>query len=288
MKRFIIIVLCLAVSRLSVWAQEPVHEFSVFTGLGLSSLRYQLSQGDRSGGFGGDFGVCYTYFRSDVRVTGTGRVFHEQWGILAGLGLGFYNAKSTMGNNEEIVIEGLRDNDIVPDRFNLHSTLTGYKESQKTTYLNIPVMAQFQLDRYYALTGFKFGIPVGGKFKSKDATIINKAYYPDYENELTGPNSQGLGTFAHKSDGKIKFGVTLMWTFEGGLNWRLTKNFSLYSGVYFDVGLNNAAKNLQKQFVEFDYNAAGNRFSTNSMMSSFTERVNIMAVGVKLRLAYVR
>ena len=287
MKRFIIIiVLFFAVSRLYVCAQEaPTHEFSAFTGFGLSPLRYQLSQGDRSGGIGGDFGVGYTWYRTNVRVTGTGKVFNERWGIFTGLGLGLYNAKANLDNEKKVTGE-LEDSE--KDIFDLTTTLSRYKETQKATYLNIPVMAQFQLERYYLLGGFKFGIPLGGKYKSKDATLYNVAYYPKYENELKAPKTQGLGTFDQKdSNGKLKYGVALMFSLEGGVNWRINRNFSLYSGLYFDVGLINVAKNKQKQFVEFDYKTA-DVFTTNSVMSAFTDKVNIMAVGVKARLAYVR
>lgn len=295
MKRFIIsiIVLISSVSCQYVWAQEaPKHEFSVYNALGLSSLRYHLSQGDRSGGFGGDFGVGYTWYRTNVRVTGTGKVFYEQWGIFTGLGLGLYNAKAKL-NEVKKVTEDMVDSE--NDPFVLNTTLKGYKETQKTTYLNIPVMAQFQIERYYILTGLKFGIPLGGKYKSKDATVTNIAYYPgydpDYISPIQGPRTQGLGVFPDKdSDGKLKFGVALMLSLEGGVNWRINKNFSLYSGMYFDIGLNNNFKDKKLPFVEFDYNAAevSSRFTTNSVLNSFTEKVNIMAVGVKVRLAYVR
>jgi len=283
------IILIFAVSSLYAWSQEaPVHEFSAYTGFGLSPLRYQLSQGDRSGGFGGDFGVGYTWYRTNVRITGTGKVFNERWGIFSGLGLGLYGAKAKL-DDEKKVTENLKDSE--NDIFDLPTTLSGYKETQRAIYLNIPVMAQFQLERYYVLGGLKFGIPLGGKYKSKDATLTNVAYYPEYENYLYGPKTQGLGTFDHQnSDGKLKYGVVLMLSLEGGVNWRINRNFSLYSGLYFDFGLNNVSKNKQKQFVEFDYKTAdvNSRFTTNSVMSVFTDKVNIMAVGVKARLAYVK
>jgi len=292
MKRLIIIiVLFSAVSSQYVCAQEvPVHEFSAYTGFGLSSLRYQLLQGNRSGGFGGDIGVGYTWYRTNVRVTGTGRVFNERWGIFTGLGLGLYNAKSKLGKDEKINIENLIDSE--GDRFNLRSTLSKYKETNRAMYLNIPAMAQFQIERYYVLGGFKFGIPLGGKYKSKDATLLNEAIYPTFGNYwISSPKTEGLGNFSDKkSDSKLKYGVTVMLALEGGVNWYINRHFSLYSGVYFDIGLNNVSKNKHLPFVEFDYKAADipSRFSTNSMMSAFSEKVNIMAVGVKARLAYVK
>ena len=285
MKKFMSIILFSAVSCLYVWAQEaPVHEFSAYSGFGLSSFRYKLSQGNRSGGFGGDFGVGYTWYRTNVRVTGTGKVFNERWGIFTGLGLGLYNAKAKF--SAETVEQETRDSE--SDPILLNSTLSGYKEKQRLTSLNIPVMAQFQIERYYVMTGFKFGIPVGSKYKSKNATLTNKAYYPEYENWLEEPRPQGLGSFQKASDGKLKFGMSVMLTLEGGVNWRLDRHFSLYSGMYFDVGLNNAAKNKKQSFVNYTTSAGKADVSTNSMMAAFTEKANMMAVGVKVRLAYVK
>ena len=127
MKKYvIIIVLFFALSNQYLWAQEaPTHEFSAYAGLGLSSLRYQMTQGDRSGGFGGDFGVGYTWYRTNVRVTGTGKVFNERWGIFTGLGLGLYGAKTKL-NDEKKETKDLVDSE--RDKFDLTTTLTGYRK----------------------------------------------------------------------------------------------------------------------------------------------------------------
>ena len=151
-------------------AAQGIHEYSVYASGGFSALRYQLSLGERSGGGGGDFGLGYTYFRTKERVTGTGKIFQEYWGIHTGLGFGLYNAKASV-DNQETIQKGLRDNDGPGDLFDLYTTLSGYKETQRTVFLNIPVMAQFHLDQYYVMGGFKFGIPLSGKYTSKNATL---------------------------------------------------------------------------------------------------------------------
>ena len=86
MKRLIIIVTLFTFSSLYVLAQE----LSVYLGGGFSPLSYTLSQGGRSGGMGGDFGVGYTYF------------FKETIGFHSGLGLGFYNAKTEVGTGQAV------------------------------------------------------------------------------------------------------------------------------------------------------------------------------------------
>jgi hypothetical protein len=295
----LIIILVAAISSLHLSAQA-VHEFSVHTGGGLSTLRYQLSSGDYSGGFGGDFGIGYTYFSVKERAVKTGKVFQEHWGIHTGIGLGFYNAKAKL-NNVKTVTANLDDGDAVFNKFDLHTILSGYNETQKAVFLNIPVMASFQIEQFYVMTGIKFGIPLNGKYNSKDATLTNLAYYPELNGWLPDPNNlekapkfRGLGEFKGKKyDGKIDLGVSTMLSLETGMKWSLNDNLVLYTGMYFDYGLNNVVKGGNKPFINYPLNNPEN-FTTNSVLSSyidssksstFTDKVNVMAVGIKLRLA---
>ena len=300
MKKLItlIVTLVVAMNSLHISAQA-IHEFSVYGSSGLSTLRYQLSMGDRSGGFGGDFGAGYTYLILRERAVETGTVSHQQWGIHTGIGLGFYNAKAKL-NNQTAITKGLNDGELFFSNFDLYSTISGYKETQKAILLNIPVMAQYQLDQYYFMGGFKFGIPLSGKYKSKGATLTNKAYYPELGSWATTQEFRGYGTFTGmNSNGKIDLGVSTMFSLESGMMWRIDDNFSLYTGAYFDYGLNNVVKGKKNQFVNYNtYNPTD--FTTNSVLSSsysddskptaiaFTDKVNTMAVGIKVRLTFIK
>jgi len=294
MKKIIIIILFAAMSSLYVSAQA-IHEYSVYGGSGLSTLSYQLAQGDRSGGVGGNFGMGYTYFRTKQTITGTGNIFSQYWGIHTGLGFGFYNAKAKL-NNVETITKGLNDGEATFNKFDLYTTLSEYNESQKAVYLNIPVMALFQIEQIYVMGGFKFGIPVNGKYKSKDATLTNKAYYPDLDNWLDSQEFAGYGVFRNNSNGKLKHGITAMLALESGWKWYINSNFSIYTGVYLDCGLNNISKNSKKSFVNYVSDHAGD-FTTNSVLFSyqdnkelsvFSEKAKMMAVGIKIRLAYCK
>ena len=261
------------------------HEFSAYLGGGLSTLRYKPSLGDRSGRMGADFGVGYTNLRSIERVTGTETIYRQQWGIHTGIGLSWYNAKANL-NNVTAVTPDKRDSE--GDRFDLHTKLSGYNEKQNTLYLNIPAMALFQIDRYYAMGGFKFGIPLNRKYKSKDATLTNEAWYIDLENWAKNQTFAGYGTFGPKKfDGQLDLGVMVMLALEAGATWRVSSKLTLYTGVYFDYGLNNVAKGKQKDFINYDARNARD-FTTNSVVSSFTDKVHMMAFGVKARIAMVK
>jgi len=288
----IIIILFAAMSSLYVSAQA-IHEFSIYGSGGFSTLSYQLSQGDKSGGVGGDFGVGYTFFLSKERVTETGKILRQNWGIHTGLGIGLYNAKAKL-NNVETITEKLDDGEAIYSEFDLYTTLSGYNETQKAVFLNIPVMACFQMEQIYFMGGLKFGIPIGGKYESKDATLTNKAYYKDLDVWLDSPKFAGYGKFTNSSDGKLKQDVTIMLSLETGWNWYINDHFSLYTGLYFDLGLNNVYKNNKNSFINFDMKNPKD-FTTNSVLSSyqddkvlsvFSEKVKVMAIGVKVRLAF--
>jgi len=231
----------------------------------------------------------------------TGTVTHQSWGIHVGLGLGLYNAKAKLNNaKEEIVTANLRDPD--GDRFNLFTTLSGYEETQTAMFLNIPVMAQFNINSIYVMGGIKTGIPLNGKYKSNVVNLSNKAQYIGLGNvTATAPEFVGFGEFKdQKYDGDIDLGVNVALALEAGMNWSIGDNLLLYGGIYFDYGLNNISKDEKLKFIDYSAGTSSkpeSSFIANSVLSSyandrtsiaFTDKVNTMAVGIKLRLAFRR
>jgi len=289
MKKIIIIILFAALSSQYVSAQAE-HEFSAWAGGGLSSLLYSPSKGSSNAGAGGEFGLGYTFFSGKSQAAETGKVVRAKWGIHSGIGLGLYGAKAGV-DNETTVRENVPDSDN-GDLFDLHTTLTGYEETQHAMFLNIPVMALYQIEPYYIMAGFKFGIPLAGKFKPKEATYFNEAEYKQYGTWLSEQEFAGLGTFRRKSpDGSLDLGTTVMLSLEGGYKWQINSRLMLYAGVYFDYGLNNSLKGgSQKPFINYNYtpeNPTGG-FTNNSVMSAFNKKTNLMAAGVKVRLAFMK
>ena len=217
------------------------------------------------------------------------------WGIHVGMGLGIYNATAKL-NNVETITANLRDNE--NDRFDLHSKLSGYNETQTAMFLTIPVMGQYNIDQFYVMGGIKTGIPLNGKYKSKDATLTNRAYYPAWDNWAETQEFRGYGVFRGKSfDGDLDLGVSFMLALEAGMNWNLGGNLVLYSGAYFDYGLNDISKGDKQRFINSEIFATSDasNFTANSVLASysdgskstaFTDKVNTMAVGIKLRLAF--
>ncbi|MCL2073614.1 MAG: hypothetical protein FWH18_06825 [Marinilabiliaceae bacterium] len=279
MKKPFFLTIFVAVSSVFAFSQAT-HEISAFVGGGLSNITYKLPSGNKSAGIGATFGAEYTYF------------LDYNLGIHTGLGLNFCNANAKV-DNVKMISANFTDNE--GDVFNMHSTLSKYKEKQSAIYLNIPIMAIYQIDNYYALGGFKVGIPISAKYKSEDATITNEGYYPIYNNWAKTQEFAGFGTFqGRNSDGDFDLRIAFMLSLEAGMKIFINKDLMLYSGLYFDCGLNNIKKNEYTAFINYN-NKSPENFSTNSILTSYTdesettkfvEKANLISFGIKVRVSF--
>jgi len=265
---------------MSVIAQSGrTDEVSIHVSGGYSPLLYTLSKGNSSGGFGGDFGAGYTYFFPSVeKISESGTIKRMQWGIFGGLGLGIYTASAKL-DGETAITENLEDSE--GDLFEMRSTFSGYQENQRATFLNIPVMAMYQFDMFYFLGGFKMAIPLKGSFRTNDASVNHVGWYEEYRNSATSQTIEGFGEFPIRSSkgNNLDLGFTMMLSLEAFMKYKIDSNLSLYYGIYFDYGLNNSLKG--GNFVDYDRENS----TTNSVLNSLAPKANIMAVGVKVRLA---
>ena len=259
-------------------AQDAIHEYSIFGGGGLSALRYSPTVGSQRGSFGGEFGLGYTYSRKQW----------GPWGIHAGAGVSLYGAKATINNQpERFITEHLIDNE--GDIFEMRTLLSNYEEKHTALILHIPVMGRYAHNQFFGMLGFKFGIPLSGKFStSGSSTLSNHAYYPDYHNTLTSQTFAGFGDFQdYTSKGSHDFGMSIALALEGGMKWNIGDNLLLYAGLYFDIGLNDVARGGNFHYVDYEAGVPAS-FSTNSILSALDEKAGVIAAGVKLRLALRR
>ncbi len=279
---------------LSVGAQDiSKHEVSVYGGGGLSTLDYKVRLGHKSRGAGGEFGVGYSYKLSNVVRVNTG------------VELALYAGKLRQYNfnyNQTGVIDNYGTNPSGYE-YEYYSSVKNYEEKNTSMFVNIPVMAQFSLleDKVYLAGGIKIGIPVSGKAKSTTNKFVNNAYFPELDNWADNQEFMSLGTFqngSYESDYDLKMAYIL--SLEAGYKWKLNEGMSLYTGAYFDYGLNNIQDNSGKSFVNLNKNANGVDFTTESMLNSnymlgdkdlgdvrnesFTRKIKVMALGVKVRL----
>lgn len=261
------------------------HELSVEVGGGLSTLNYNVLYGNQKDGWAGEFGTAYSYF------------FSPKFNLRSGANLSFYQAKATLSN-----LADSYDAYDGEEYFDFRYKVNSYEENQHALYLNIPIMAEFRFgknEKFYAGAGGKFGLPLLGKYKTSKNSFKTSGYFPSTNVELEEPEFMGFGSFNNmytKDD--IDLHVTVMLSLEAGAKWQLSEKFRLYTGVYFDYGLNNIIRNNSHQpLIRYTkVNSRGfilngiptsNYTDDNNNIHSLTEKIRPMAIGIKVRLAMI-
>jgi hypothetical protein len=272
----------------AIFAQDRKHEVSVNIGGGLSTLIYGTEIGKRDSKAGGNFGIGYTYF------------FSENWGLNTGLEFSLYKAemKTDKFNNVTQSLTDPSDGEL----YDFYSSISNYKEKQDASYINIPIMVQFQYgekNKLYALAGAKIGIPVKGKYKSSASGLVNKGFFHDTANWGDTQEFMGFGTFSNYSYNEdIDFNVACILSAEVGMKWKLAENMPLYTGAYVDYGMTDIVKggcnrSLLKleetsEALVVQNNSILNSslgYSSNTLTQKLTNKVVPISVGLKVRLA---
>jgi hypothetical protein len=175
--------------------------------------------------------------------------------------------------------------------YDLHTTFNKYKETHRAIFLSVPLMLQFQTNMksmnlkkankvdYYVMAGIKAQFLFNYNYTSGITSSNDTAYYPKFDNWITSLSILGLDPFDGNS-GKVKFSILAMFAFETGAKWSIGKTVFLYTGIYFDCGLHNPTKHIRYS----NYSTLENL--TDFTLLKFANRTNLMAVGVKLRLAF--
>lgn len=282
----VILLISLFVAGLQVNAQIG-HEFSVYGGGGVSSLQYKLNNinnDDEQVRVGGMFGIGYTLF------------LNSQWGISTGLEYALYNSRADLFS----VVDTHSALDDSNESFDFIILQRGIKEKQESSYLNIPLMLQFQTGEkmgFYASFGGKIGIPLKTKYKGSFRSIESKGYYPSLNVLYDDLEHRGFGNFeGGKYNDELDFDVSFMLSAEAGVKFKLTNNIAIYTGLYADYGLNDVVKGSKDMTILPYQTENPTQFINNSVLNSqythygvtesFVDKVRPFAVGVKLRLSF--
>lgn len=285
MKFFIIL---FVFTNLNVLAQKNTSlEFSVHAGGGFDAFVFRPSSKEiSSAGYGGEIGGGFAGF------------FSPQVGIYVGAGFSMANIKSKVSSLKHVT-PGLIDNINGGLLYDLHTTLNGYSELQKMMFLNIPVMFQFQTKHkqywnwkqnknvgFYAMGGVKIFFLVSNKYDAMVTSLYNAAYYPELDNWADTQLFAGLGTFdkGYSTSGDLDFGIMATLALETGVKWRIDKNVFLYTGVYFDYGLNDPFKDSREPHGNF----TSEKQLADLTLLKFADKASLLAVGVKVRFAFLR
>jgi OmpA-OmpF porin, OOP family len=268
MRRHITIVLILLFCSM-LQAQEKQQYLHLTVGGGLHNLSYDLQNGTQSGRFGNSINAGYSYF------------FTKHWGVQSGIGLQWFNARSTIN-----YFSATPQVDIDGESFEFRANYKDWQEKQQALFLDIPLTLQYRhaLSRKISLQGSaggKISIPVGTSYKTTGGSITTTGYYAQLNAELSDLPEYGFATITDSYNGKLSLRPSYMAIADVGGLYTLSPKVDLYLGAYVNYGLNNALKADTKEAYQYDgiYNGL--------LASAQTGKVTPISVGVKLG-AYFR
>jgi outer membrane protein OmpA-like peptidoglycan-associated protein len=259
-------------------------EVSLHVGGGLSTPAYRLSQGSRSYGLGGDVGLGYAIF------------LNRHFGVGAGAGVALFNAEATLDGARSVTPNLVNAEGI---RYELRTTYRGYRERQRALFVRIPLAVHYRTAwrrPLYAQAGVSVYLPLSAQYSHGPAAIFNEAYYPDYGNSLTFPQYMGYGEVGLRgASEQLALKAVFSASAEVGLRWqRKSSAWAIYTNLYADCGLNNAARSAPVEDVLRRSTSSTSEFVMGSVLTSrysegakpFAERVSLLSAGVRVRLAF--
>ena len=274
---FIIIAAFLSCSAMA--QNFPRHEFSVNAGGGASGFQSRPTVGKDHWTGTATFGLGYHY------------LFHQNWGISTGINFAAYNGKISIKNYDQ---QQTATNAATGNAFDFLVSSSNYKETQQAMMIAIPLMAQYQYQfegktAFYSALGFKAGIPVSAKSRSKGA-FTTKGYYPNLNVTYDNFPDYGFVTDQPFPDDKtgIRVKTAFMASAECGMKWRLVNTTSLYAGIYADFGLNNMLNKktaTHKNLVVYQSNLPA-KLVYNTAAELYAGKMRPFAAGVTLRFAF--
>ncbi|MDR2026196.1 MAG: hypothetical protein LBQ01_01390, partial [Prevotellaceae bacterium] len=209
-------------------------------------------------------------------------------GITAGVEMSTYTAEASFGSISKEYEEGTGR-----DRLKFLYSLKDFRETQNVTVFSVPVTARYSLPLghgstgFYASGGFKFGFPVTAKADISPGTAMTSGYY--YHEGVGYVNLPQHGFLNNvklpdvSADTDLGFSAAL--TLETGLRFTLTGKIDLYTGLYFDYGLNSIQRTDSRHLLEYDAsNESAFRYSS-VLNTALTDKINLLNVGLKVRIS---
>ena len=283
--RVTILLILFSVPTFAQRAPNEFNEHSIFGGVGLTFIPYELTPDARFlNGSDLHIGIGYTHF------------FHESWGLFIGLNPTMYNVRSAF----DLYFENPDLTDSNGYMFELF-TFADYKEKHRMLFLTVPLMIQYEPKSnkqrwawwnkpqhvFYAMGGLKTSMSVNNRYKGGIKTISNKAYYPELDNWAATQKFAGLGEFDRESaEGEFDLGLCFSLALEAGIKWRLNGYKYLYTGVFFDYGLNNIDRTkINRMPIRNDINV---EHFTDFTFLTYPDKLQIRSIGINARLAFYR
>jgi outer membrane protein OmpA-like peptidoglycan-associated protein len=262
--------------------QQNRHEFFLEGGGGISALRQDISAASGQIEFNYRAGLGYTYF------------FNYNWGLSIGGEFSFLpiGAEIDPLTNQSLV------EDISFDYYQVEgSNLT---EKQEFYYVNIPLMARYQVDlpskslKLYFAAGPKLGIPIKNSFHTQGMLTTSGRDIPgsgSTRDPLENmPNHGFYPSYTVDYQGEYKKKIYISGALEAGIKYAINRNFGLYAGLYADCGLNDIVDRSDAQYSDYTgYNLREPAKPViNSILTSSYGRVTAENGGIKYATPFVK
>ncbi|MDR3184473.1 MAG: PorT family protein [Prevotellaceae bacterium] len=298
MKKYVLLLIIASVT-LPVMAQWPIyypvqnqrdqHELSVYGIFGSAALwgRYTGNISGSENSFdklSGGGGVGYTFF------------FHPQWGITTGAEVfpfsAIVQAQKIVESSSGTYSYG---GDTEPLYFN--SVLADYEETQRATYIHIPLLLQFQTEGYhkfYVTAGAKVGFAISGNYEAAATSLTTSGHFPESAQTFTGMSHRGFISVPKPVwTGTLDFGLNVSLSVEAGTRWATGAHTAFYTGFYLDCGLLNVVPEKTAGLVHYQPDKPG-ELIYNSILAArepatgtvYVEKLNLFSMGIKMRLTF--
>jgi opacity protein-like surface antigen len=286
MKHTFLTVCCLLIMTATITAQnvrkygntsESKHELSIYGFGGYSPISYTLDKnGYVSESIGGGAGLGYTFNIS------------SSFGIVTGVEMTMYGAEASFDNITDKYKE-----ETIERPYEFSYSLKNYKEKQSITVFSIPVTAQYGLplggsSKFYAAGGFKFGFPTSVKADITPGTATTSMHGIPEDVIYEDMPHHGLVTdkVLPSTQKEPELGFSAALALEAGVGFALTDRINLYTGAYFNYGLNNILKTDDRHLLEYN-SADETTFIHNSVLDTgLTNKATLLSIGLKLRIGF--
>ena len=277
MNRILLIVVCFLLLN-DVYAQSgkqssSAHEFFVGGGFGLSSLQYKIKEGNHKSRLGGNACIGYSYKVS------------PEFGLSTGVEISFFSAQCDMNvlSSEQAVTGSEGD-------FIFKTSYADYYETQTASYLNIPVMVLYKTQSptaFYGMAGVKIGFPISAKYKGL-GNLVTSAFFEFENQEYNNMPDRSFGSFDNVGGNtKLKLDMNFSLSIEAGMEFSLSDNLALSSGIFLDYGLMDIIKdNKNQQLVKYHSDSSSNLAYNSIFHTQYMDKVNTLVAGIKLCIGF--
>lgn len=267
--RHIITVFSLSMA-MAAQAQLYDHNLDVTLGGGLQSIQYSPKNGDHTPLFGGAFNINYRYMLDD------------HWGVGAGVGLGFYNAKATFDNLELRRDLIHRDNN---EPYEHRTFFHDWEEKQRLLEVEVPIAFYYTTPikkgwEFIGSIGAKLNFPVWNQYKNTDGYMETKGFFEELTNiEYQNlPQHQFLTLQGYKGEMDLKK-LAVSPFIDAGVIHNLKNDIRLYLGAYFSYGVTSLIEKGKAPLFDSEK-------YTNVINSDQTNKAHLLACGLKVGVTF--